>query len=452
MKQHRARTWLLLAAAAMALAGCALTSPVEDLFVPPQLPAEYRSLNLQIEAIQAQGSEYAAPTSGTNLQPVQLVDLDGDGEEEAVAFFRTADEEKPLKIYIFQTEEDSYRQAAVIEGSGTAIQSIRYVDLDSDGSMELLVSWRVGTEAQNMGVQALEVYALENMEPVQLMVSPYARYAAVDVDGDGRQEVVLLRGDGTEAGGSVADCYDWENGRLNLASTAKLSVTVAQLQWMGVGTLTDGSTAVFVTGQEAESQTVNDILVYQQGELRNIVLSSATGVSTEVFRVSALQPTDVDGDGVTEVPMPLLLPSEPEEPVWKIYWRSYDPQGAAESKAITYHDVPNSWYLMIPEDWDRHFTVRQENASAMERGVTFYTVKGGEKDQPLFTIYTCTGSNREKLAAKAGRSILRRQSGTGTIYAVAFYEAYEDWAYALEPEDLASRFQVITVQWNTGEN
>ncbi len=450
MKRDKVRVWLLGLLAGLALTGCSLTSPVEDLFVPPQLPAEYSSLSTLIEAIQAQGAEYAAPTSGTNLQPVQLVDLDGDGVEEAVAFFRGGTEEKPLKIYIFQAEENTYHQAAVIEGSGTAIHSVRYVDLDRDGSLELLVSWRVGTEAQAVGVQAVGVYALEDMEPVQLMVSSYARYEVVDFDGDGRMEVVVLRGDGTEAGGSVADCYDWENGGLCLTSTAKLSVTVAQLQSMRIGTLTDGSTAVFVTGLEAESRAVNDLLIYQQGELRNIVLSSATGVSTEVFRASALQPMDIDGDGITEVPIPALLPSEAGEQIWKIYWRSYDPKGESYNQAITYHDIANSWYLMIPEEWDWHFTVCQENAGPMERGATFYSIKGGKRDQPLFTIYACTGTNREKLAAKSGRTILRRQPGT--IYTVVCHEAYEKWTYALDAEELAERFQVIVPQWITGEN
>lgn len=450
MNRRDIRFWLLGTLMALTLAGCALTSPVEELYVPPQLPAEYKSLSLQIEAIQAQGAEYAAPTAGTNLQPVQLVDLDGDGVEEAVAFFRGGTEEKPLKIYIFKAVEDSYQQVAVIEGSGTAIHSIRYVDMDGDGRMELLVSWRVGTEVQAVGVQAMGVYSLENMEPVQLMVSPYARYEVVDLDDDGRLELVVLRGDGTETGGSVADCYDWDGSSLNLVSTAKLSVSVAQLQWMQIGKLEEGLTAMFVTGLEAESRATTDILIYSQGELTNIVLSNATGVSTESYRFLSLQPTDINGDGVIEVPHPAQLISEQDEIYWKIYWRSYSSSGAAQIQATTYHNQAESWYLTLPEDWDWNFTVRQENASSTERGTTFCSVKGGTVDEPLFTIYTCTGANREKLAAKAGRSILRTRSET--IYAVSYYEAYDNWRYALDQEALAERFHVIVAQWTTGDN
>ena len=55
-----------------------------------------------------------------------MVDLDGDGREEALAFFRQSDGEKPLKIYVFTDNGDSYAQTAVIEGSGLAVYSIAY--------------------------------------------------------------------------------------------------------------------------------------------------------------------------------------------------------------------------------------------------------------------------------------------------------------------------------------
>ena len=44
------------------------------------------------EVMAADGCSYSAPVSGSNQQSVQLVDLDGDGEEEAIVFARTAGE------------------------------------------------------------------------------------------------------------------------------------------------------------------------------------------------------------------------------------------------------------------------------------------------------------------------------------------------------------------------
>ena len=100
---------------ALALSGCMFTTPEASLYRLPKLAGEYESLEAQIDTLLSMGGEYAAPTSGSNLQSVQMIDLDGDGVEEAVAFFRFPNDEKPMKIYIFKADGDSYEQYACIE-------------------------------------------------------------------------------------------------------------------------------------------------------------------------------------------------------------------------------------------------------------------------------------------------------------------------------------------------
>ena len=457
------RQWIVTAAVLLMpliLSGCMMSASVEELYSLPQLPVEYQALSAQIDAILASGAEYTAPTSGTNLQSVQLVDLDGDGVEEAVAFFRHTSEERPMKIYIFRAVEDTYEQVSVIEGSGTSIHSIQYVDMNnvevntSDGQIgsagvkEILVSWRVSAE-----VQAVAVYVLEDLQPVLTMSTAYSRYQVVDMDGDDMQELVVLRSDETESGGSIADCYDWDGGSLLLRSSARLSLTVAELQWMQTGSLRSGETAVFVTGRvtgvEETSRAVTDILTYRESELTNITMNSATGVSSQIARFLNLQPTDINGDGATEVPMPAQLPGSGEE-YWKIYWVSYDINGNPDRRTISYHNQTDGWYLLLPESWDGNFTVRQNNTSSSEHATTFYSVNGETQGEELFTIYSLTGSNRIAQATSDGRSILRRQYNV--VYAISFAPAYADWRCAVEAEDLTGRFNVIQTQWSTEEN
>ena len=83
------------------------------------------------EVMAADGCSYSAPVSGSNQQSVQLADLDGDGEEEAIVFARTAGE-KPLKAYVFDKKDGAYQNVAVIEGNGTAFARVEYVDLDGE--------------------------------------------------------------------------------------------------------------------------------------------------------------------------------------------------------------------------------------------------------------------------------------------------------------------------------
>ena len=236
------------------LSACMFNSSPEEMYELPHIPEEYATLQEKIDELVTAGAEYAAPTSGTNIQSVQLVDLDGDGTEEAVAFFRNSTEEKPLKIYIFRSAHEDYERAALIESSGMSIYSVRYVDLDGDSRREILVGWRLSAE-----LQALGVYALQGDRVQPLMFSMYSRYEVLDFDEDGLQEVVVLRSD--TDGNSVAEYYDWSGKTLEITSVAPLSMTMAELRSVDMGTLREGERALFVTGVSEDTRAITDILI-----------------------------------------------------------------------------------------------------------------------------------------------------------------------------------------------
>ena len=85
-------------------AGGCMFGNVDEMYALPKSSEAY--VNLQAKINQEKGSaEYIAPLSGENRQTIQLVDVDGDGVQEAVAFFRDTTSENPLKIVIFKQEE-----------------------------------------------------------------------------------------------------------------------------------------------------------------------------------------------------------------------------------------------------------------------------------------------------------------------------------------------------------
>lgn len=439
--------WLLSLLPALLLTGCMFQSSFDELYEVPRLPNEYTALREQIDDILSNGAEYAAPTSGTNIQSVQLVDLDGDGVEEALAFFRNSNEEKPLKIYIFQAVDDTYEQVALVEGNGTSIHSISYVDMDNDGIQELIIGWRFNTEDQALGV-----YSLRGFEPKLLLEGLYTQYETLDFDGDGLQEIVLLHRD-TE-GELIAEYYDWKDQLLQSHSVARLSMTLAELDRMDTGYLRGGEIALFVTGVAEDTRAITDILTYYQDAITNIVRNDVTGVSSEIFRYINLQPQDIDGDGVTEVPMPVQLPSSSgaeEELYWQVIWRNYNTKGQGEVALTTYHNNDDGWYLVLPEEWDSLIAVRPSYVTADERGVIFSVIglKEGEF-QDFLEIYTITGSSREIQATRNNRFVLKRQMDT--IYAAAFLEGNSGWQYAIDQEELNQRFRLIVPEWDPGEN
>ena len=444
---------LLALGMVLALAGCTmpkLTLDPEKLYALPELPARYTTLNQQLNALQEGGAEYAAPVSGSNIQPVQMVDLDGDGREEALAFFRQSDGEKPLKIYVFTDNGDSYAQTAVIEGSGLAVYSIAYSDIDGDGRMEIIVGWRVSME-----LQALAVYALEPDGARELMRTNYVKYAVADLNSDGMQEMTVFRAD--QDGVGAADCYVWKNGTLALGSTIRVSMTMAELSQQGkvtVGTLRSGEPALFVTGVADSARAITDVLLLRNSELSNSVLSLTTGVSRESSRFRSLYPMDINGDGITEIPRTVpLSPGEQETDVsQRVDWISYDAAGTASRVLSTYHAMEDGWYLQLPEGWAESILVGR-SASTDETSVTFYMESDAEDDQgyaALLRITALSGSNRERLAVRTGRFILGRNDGV--IYVGELLKGNEEWDHSVTEDEVRNAFSLIAKEWSAGDN
>ena len=106
----RPGAFLLLAALLFCLSGC-YSGNIDQYFSLPMASEEYRQLQSLIDEELASGSEYAAPTHGSYRQSVQLSDVDGDGADEALAFFR--DSGKNPKINIYSSEDGEYRRGLI---------------------------------------------------------------------------------------------------------------------------------------------------------------------------------------------------------------------------------------------------------------------------------------------------------------------------------------------------
>ncbi len=423
-----------LLCAMLLLSGCMPSLSDETLYRLPKLPAEYESLETLIDAQLRNGAEYAAPTSGSNLQSVQMVDLDGDGAEEAIAFFRRANDERPMKIYVFRAAGDSYEQYCVIEGTSNSIYSVNYVDLNGDGRREILAGIR-----GNLDVQNLSVWSVGAGEAQQLLITGYSRYAACDLDGDGIQELIVLRSD--EENFAVADDYAWDGTELALRSSLRLSGTVAELSRLTGGTLAGGESALFVTAVTQDGAAITDILTASDGVLHNIRETGKT------FRFLDLYPGDVNGDGVTEVPEPVPFPQLDPESVayYRICWQQYDAEGEATLMRETYQDTQGGWSLILPESWDECVSVARSSGPDGS-AVTFSDLSEGEQ-QPFLTIYAFTADNRAQLVSRIGRIVLARQAEAS--YAA---ELYDDGAGLIDEQTLREGFSLIAAEWTTGEN
>ena len=426
--------------------GCSfrlVTSP-EELYTLPKLPTEYTALDSIIQTLLAYGMEYAAPVSGANTQNVQLMDLNGDGSQEAVVFLRNATEGQPLRVHIYEQSRGGYAEKTVIAGSGTSIYSFNACDMNGDGWMELLIGWETGTE-----MRALTIHSLREQTSRELLRTGYGKYTAEDLNRDGLRELVVFRTD--EQGSGIADLYVWKDGMEKTSST-KLSFTVAELKTGSVvlGTLRDGQPALFVSGIGENGAALTDVLSLKEAGLENITLSEFTGITTEIFHHRGQSPEDINGDGITEIPAAVPLTGsggETENEYCRIDWYQYGSDGLRHPAISTYHNMTDGWYLELLPAWTGRISLMRHFISADETAVTFY--RQGQ-NAPFLRICAITGAGRELKAARGNRIVLSRQ--TDVIYTAELLAANGDWDGSITEDELRSKFHLIARKWTEGDN
>jgi hypothetical protein len=445
----------LMAAGAMALLLCGcdfkLFKSAEDLYMQPQLPVEYQELDSTIKAeMNALNAESTTPLSGSNTSAVQLLDLDGDGvEEAAAAFFRVTDAEdaQPLKIYLFRLGDDGeYEVAYRLQGEGNSIESIAYEDMDGDGAVEVVVSWQLTSRAY-----VLSVYDLGRDEASELIHTTYnENYVLVDLNEDGYKELVVIQRDDTGEDVSRASYYEYEGGVLVMTSAAPLSEGITDVLSARTGILVGRRTAIYVTSTCADGQ-VTDIFIWKNGEITNITRSVDSGVSNDTLRdYTSVSAMDINKDGVLEIPVAVALPSMSEDSTtqWLIYWRQFNGDGESTVACETYHSITDGWYLMLPNDWDGQISVERDDRENYrgERSVVFYHWNKNGEAKRFMTIYRLSGSNAAARAALGGRTMLLSQD-SNTAYAVELSK--DGWNCGLTAEQIQERFSLITTEWST---
>lgn len=420
---------------ALGLCGCALETSAENLFTLPQVPVEYTGLANKLNTYLQSGYEYIAPSGGNNIQSLQMVDMDGDGEKEAVAFFRRTADEKPLKILFFREEGGTFSLYCTIESGGTSIDSVSFRDFNGDGCLEVAVGWRISAE-----VQTAAVYQLGENQAELLMQSGYLRYVVDDLDSDGRFDLLLIRSE--SAGDCLAEHYAWQEGEMRVSDSCQLHCTPAELSRGSIvcGKLDSQKKAAFITAVSAENVAMTNILLCRGGHLLNVGMDAQTGVTEVQYPFSQLRPQDINNDGIIEIPYPERSGSRPNGGAF-FAWFRFDDRGNSVWVMDTYHNLTDGWYLVLNDDW--HGNMSGTRMDTTDNGTCVTLQVGG---QPVLYLYSYSGEERERDAQSNGRTLVMQRAN------VAYAMRITDDGAALGISDawVSSHFNLISAAWSAG--
>lgn len=420
----------------------------EELYQLPQAPDDYYDLQTAVSEVLAEGYSYMAPASGARQEPIQLTDLDGDGTDEALAFLRSS-EDGSVKVCIFSRDADAYQPTALIDGAGSAVAAVEYADLDGQGDLEIILTCQVS----EVVTQALQIYGYGENGAVNLLTESCSRYELMDLDGDGLGELLTITTNGAETPATVC-CYDMTSGQIQRSEELRLSYSYDALRRVTKAVIGGNTSAVLVSGVSADGMLATDLFAVRDGALGQILPKEAVNLTASV-EGAHVYPTDIDGDGITELPQTGVLPevSTADRTYPYLKWYEVSARGNCKQKTVTYQSLSGKWYLTFPELWDGNVTVTSEEPSAAVSAVTFNRIlSDGEGEglrplqqrelEPILTIYTLRGSNRQKYAEDNQLTILR--SDNETIYAVDLNKDAEPWEGTITMAQVTEMFHMLT--------
>jgi len=436
---------LMVTIAAVFLTGC-LRITADELYSLPEISEEYLRLQAHINVLRSQGAEFAPPVRGPNRQAVQLVDINGTGTNEVVAFF-SGPGDSALRVYIFELVDGDYTIAEIIEGVGTEIDSVRYVDMDGDGTMEMVIGWQMGPALRYMSI-----YTLGGLHS-QTIVSgvEYSELAVYDMTGDGTDDVILFRLPTPETG-AVAEVYSLMQDGEIIRGEARFSTGVESISRIMTGRLIDGTPAIYVDSEGTfdNGSLVTDVFAKSGDDFMNISLTVASGVSEETVR-QMMGSSDINKDGIIKVPTLRLLIAQSETAYFAIDWYAFRSSGESNLMLTTYHNNFDEWFLILPFDWREKVSVRREDAIPGERTIIFSYFGGGDNTEPhedFLKIFKLSGDDAGE-RAEIGNRVLLLTEGAAS-YAFEIIAPPNSFGLTFNETVIRDNFRLIYSDWITG--
>ncbi len=439
------KKFLSLAMAIMFLCGCTIPSG-DELLAAPKPAANYQNLQVELEKQLAKGLNYTAPSKGENRSSIQLVDLDGDGLEEAIVFFRKANpsSEGSFDIYIYRKQEEQYVCTGSINGNGSSIESVEYPVITPEGKRGIVIAWLI----QSDGPNALTMCDFDtNLSPRTLLETEYTAMALTDLTGNSANELLLMVNG--SSGKRTARMYRYSGGALSFDGEAISNEEIVSVERISTGKVKGGKGAVIAEGKTTGGVGLTtDIFVYSEGGLKNLALSGEDKTSTGTYRPVSVYSMDINKDGITEFPKAVLMAgygdaSDPNA-VFMLDWYSYGAEVPPVKVLTTYQNISDSWAFKIDDSWHDTITASKSNENGAST-VYFYEYANGLNIE-LFSISCAAGASMEYFIND--KEAIRLLETDKALYFLKLPESGQTGSIRISADEIKARFSLIRQDWS----
>ena len=325
--------------------------------------------------------------------PVQLMDVDADGNYEAVVFYYAPNKGANIRFALLSYVDDRWNIVDDKEGLGTEVFYFDTITLPEVSGKQIMV----GYQSVNIDENFFVTYFTDAEKDLPDYVERCQNIVTGDITGNGYNDVVLTKvASGKYVYISVLSFTDELSFKNICNKTLKYpNIEIAQLV---VNKLTDGRTAVFADYTDKHNRMYTEIYSFENGRMISCIEDGIVVKNWEHEPVIVSR--DIDADGYLETAT-VMQPQHPEEmPSFKyIEWKDCT-QHEPEKIYYGVFDVRENIFMAIPDilrdavytsELENGFEIKnKEDDTTLIRVVETETVAKTEQDEYLHTVHLGT--------------------------------------------------------------
>ena len=270
-----------------------LASP-ESLITPPKSNQEKLQQKQLVTSFLGREESLIMPEALNSTNAYQHLDLDGDGEEEIVAFYTNKESNFMLGFLILKQSENQWFLKHKAVAYGTDIDYFSVQDLDEDGSTEILLGVSTGYGSQ----KELYLYQMTEQELVDIADGEHVVYDQIALahnEQNGNVIVTARMDTSVLEGSSNITVYDYNYGTLAPVYNETFTGYCSEMRFEQVGENTEG---VYLAMRH--NHFVNILLLKETQDGFAVVMEHPLPYDyEEMSRIQMFR--DENNDGVVEI-------------------------------------------------------------------------------------------------------------------------------------------------------
>ena len=300
------------------------------------------------------------PTSGEYRSAFVLKDINGDGENEAFAFYsKTVEEAVTMNINVISSNGEEWESKGNSNVVAGGIEKVVFCDLDGDGVEEIIVGWTVFGNVDKQ----LAVYSFDGEGLKKRVGEKYSDFICGNLTGDNKNEIIVLGINATDKS-AIAKVFSLNEGSVSEIGAVQLDGGITSFYTPVLSKLSNSKPAVYVDAVKGVG-LITEILWFEKDTLMHLNRTNEAEES-QTFRTTLATVKDFNSDGILDVPLSEILKStEKNEEIDKVYvtnWSNFDGKNF-KTVASAFMNYSDGYYLTIsPQMLDKLYLARKTDS------------------------------------------------------------------------------------------